>query len=185
MKTMNSLPQPFVTIYIEPTPKLSPQDKAKIPLLLKEKDDNDIGTVESQIASLTVIDPSLPKFFIHKNLICYHSPFFAAAFNRKFAEGTTQSMTLDVDEEAFGVLANWLYSQAVVSKSGRRPVFGTLARVWIMGEQFMIPILQNQVMDAIHDSVASSSWNPQSFIEFARVAHNHGDGDNQLVEIVV
>jgi hypothetical protein len=185
MKTMNSLPQPFVTIYIGPTPDLAIQDKPERPLLLKDKDNNDRGTVETQIASLTIINPCYPKFLTHKNMICCHSPFFAAAFNGKFAEGTTQSMTLNVDEEAFGVLANWFYIQAVVSKSGRRPVFGTLARVWIMAEQFMMPILQNQIMDVIHGSFASSSWSPNSFIEFARVAHNHGDRDNQLVEIVV
>jgi hypothetical protein len=69
MKTMNSLPQPFVTIYIGPTPDLATQDKAERPLL-KDKNDNDRGTVETQIASLTIIDPSLPKFFIHKNVIC-------------------------------------------------------------------------------------------------------------------
>jgi len=126
MKTMNSLPQPFVTIYIGPTPDLATQDKAERPLLLNDKDDNDRGTVETQIASLTIIDPSLPKFFIHKNVICYHSPFFAATFNGKFAEGTTQLMTLDVDEEAFGVIANWFYSKVVVSKSGGRPRSNTL-----------------------------------------------------------
>jgi hypothetical protein len=181
METMNSLPQPFVTIYIGPTPELAAQDKADRPLL-KDKEDNNMGTVETQVASLTIIEPKLPKFLIHKNLICYYSPFFATAFNGNFAEGTTQSMTLDIDKDAFGVLVNWFYSQVVVSK------FVTLARVWIIAEQFMMPVLQNQVMDAFHNSVracAPSRTVLVSFGEFAKVAHNHGDGDNELVEIVV
>jgi BTB/POZ domain len=186
MKAMKSLPQPFVTIYIGPTPELAIQDKAERPIPLKDEDDNDRGTLQSQIASLTVIDPSLSKFLIHKNLICYHSPFFAAAFNGSFIEGITQSMTLDVDEEAFGVLVNWSYSQCVVSKFGRRPCCDTLGRVWIMAERFMMPILQNQVMDVIYDLVRDSSprVGPFGFTEFAHIAREHGDGDNQLVDIV-
>jgi len=185
---MNSLPQPFVTIYIGPTPELATQDKAKRPLLLKDKDDNDRGTIQPQVASTTVMGPSLPKFLIHKNLICYHSPFFAAAFNGNFIEGITQSMTLDVDKEAFGVLVNWFYSQGVVSEFGVQPTVVTLARVWIMAERFMMPLLQNKVMDVIHDKVTSFGpvlWWPTGFAEFAQIANEHGDRDNQLVDIVV
>jgi len=49
------------------------------------------------------------KFVIHKELICFHSPFFNAAFNGKFIEGETQEMRMDdVDEETFGQLVHWL-----------------------------------------------------------------------------
>jgi len=52
-----------------------------------------------------VITPSADTktFRIHKNFICYYSPFFDAAFNGKFVEGETQSMKLeDTCAEAFG-----------------------------------------------------------------------------------
>ncbi len=67
-------------------------------------------------------------------------------------------------------------------------MFVTLALVWIMAEQFMMPVLQNQVIEVIHKSVSHcvpSRSVPFSFRNFAKVADDHGDGDNQLVEIVV
>jgi hypothetical protein len=118
-------------------------------------------------------------------LICYYSPFFSAAFNGNFIEGTTQSMTLDVDKVAFGVFANWFYSQVVVTDTGGRPYLVTLARVWIMAENFLIPELQNQVMGAIHASLSPKSWVPSWFTDFACIAHGHGNGENPMVEIAV
>jgi hypothetical protein len=53
--------------------------------------------------------PTEQKFVVHKELICFHSPFFNAAFNGKFIEGQTQEMRMDdVDEETFGQLVHWL-----------------------------------------------------------------------------
>jgi BTB/POZ domain len=53
--------------------------------------------------------PTEQKFVVHKELICFHSPFFNAAFNGKFIKGQTQEMRMDdVDEEAFGQLVHWL-----------------------------------------------------------------------------
>jgi BTB/POZ domain len=53
--------------------------------------------------------PTEQKFVVHKELICFHSPFFHAAFNGKFTEGQTQEMRMDdVDEETFGQLVHWL-----------------------------------------------------------------------------
>jgi hypothetical protein len=92
-----------VTIYIALTPELAKQDKASTPLLLKSSSDSESKNVDSQLTSLTIVDPNVPKFLVHKNLICYYSPLFSAAFNGNFIEGTTQSMTLDVDKVGFGV----------------------------------------------------------------------------------
>jgi hypothetical protein len=53
-------------------------------------------------------------FKIHKEILCYHSPFFATAFNSSFLEGKTQVMALDdVDGTAFGLLVAWLYTKTI------------------------------------------------------------------------
>ncbi|KAE9376529.1 hypothetical protein N431DRAFT_331984 [Stipitochalara longipes BDJ] len=66
---------------------------------------------------VTIIVPRGPgntdedRFFIHKNVICFASPFFQSAFNSDFAEGQTQEMRLDdVHSLVFGELVHWLYT---------------------------------------------------------------------------
>ena len=50
------------------------------------------------------------KFVVHKEWICFHSPFFSSAFNGDFEEGQTQTMTLvDVDPELFAIMVHWIY----------------------------------------------------------------------------
>jgi hypothetical protein len=58
--------------------------------------------------------PKDHKFTIHRDFICYYSPFFSAAFNGSFEEGQTQKMKLDdVDPQLFAILVNWVYIQEV------------------------------------------------------------------------
>jgi hypothetical protein len=50
-------------------------------------------------------------FLVHKEIICYYSPFFDATFNGKFQEGKTQCMALDdTDPDLFAALVEWLYN---------------------------------------------------------------------------
>lgn len=59
---------------------------------------------------MVTIVASGEKFVVHKDLICYASPFFDRAFNGAFLEGKTQQMKLpDVETSLFGVFVNWLY----------------------------------------------------------------------------
>ena len=53
-------------------------------------------------------------FKIYKETLCYHSPFFATAFNGSFLEGQTQVMELDdVEGTTFGLLVAWLYTKTI------------------------------------------------------------------------
>jgi hypothetical protein len=159
---MNSTPQPFVNIYIAATPDLAAQDKATTNLCLKADTGTSSENTDTQLSSLTLNDSSTPKFLIH--VISHHSCFFAA-FNGNFIEGTTQAMALDVDEKAFGVIANWFYNRAVVSEVGDRPSVVILAKVWILAERLLMPRLQNRAMDAI-----CASHGPFPLPEFAEFA---------------
>ena len=52
------------------------------------------------------------KYIVHKDLICFYSPFFDKAFNGRFLEGETQEMKLpEVSSAIFGIFVHWLYYQ--------------------------------------------------------------------------
>lgn len=126
------------------------------------------------------------KFTLHKNFIEHHSPFFKGAFkNDNFIEGQTQSMTItDVEQEEFGIFANWLYTQKLQNEDGQTPNLIMLAQSWILAERFLIPALQNQVMDEIFNCLGGTSAERQAqFSEFADLAAEHGDGNSMLAKI--
>jgi BTB/POZ domain len=90
--------------------------------------------------------------------LCYYSPVFNKAFNGVFLEGETQTMTLeDVDASVFGLLVSWLYTGDIATRESRqhdnsfklyqKPI--QLAKLWILGERFLMPRLQNRVVDEI------------------------------------
>jgi hypothetical protein len=105
-------------------------------------------------SNMTSVQPQNHNLLIHKDYICYYSPFFDAAFNGNFQEGQTQTIEFhDVDVTAFGVLSDWLYTQKITDSEDKLPDLTTLGRVWILGDRFLIPKLQNMAMDAICDKL--------------------------------
>ena len=155
------------------------------PLLLEAGSNNDPNTVDGRLTPLAVTDAKSPKFLVHKNIICHYSPYFSAAFNGNFVEGRTKTINLDVDEKAFGILVNWLYTQDIFSENGDQPSLAPLARLWIMAEEFLMPEFQDQAMREIYNGVKESGVKSfyQDFGHFTEIACQHGTGDNPLVDI--
>ena len=123
------------------------------------------------------------EFLIHKEFICHHSEFFAAEFNGQFQEGQTQAMTLDdIDPDAFGLLVDWLYTQRVDVDGDSLP---TLARLWIMGDLFLIPAIQNSAMDNIYQALVADGGSVGRFREYVRLANDFNGGENPLVDVVI
>ncbi|KAE9376555.1 hypothetical protein N431DRAFT_331169, partial [Stipitochalara longipes BDJ] len=116
-------------------------------------------------------------FKVHKDTICYYSPFFASAFNGHFLEGQSQSMKLDdFDGSVFGLLVAWLYTMTISdddieikaqtetsSTSNSKPIAIDssntsargkdalrLAKLWVLGQRFLIPDIQNSVIALLH-----------------------------------
>ena len=72
------------------------------------------------------VQPQKHNLHIHKDYICYYSPFFDPAFNGNFKEEQTQTMEFDdVDVTAFGVLSGWLYSVHPKDYRSRRQIAGS------------------------------------------------------------
>lgn len=125
------------------------------------------------------------KFLIHKDFICYHSPFFAAAFNGPFQEGTTQTMKLeDVEANVFGILVDWVYTQEVADKSKKLDL-ATYAKLWILADRFLMRRMQNDVMKKVHELLTNSFGDAYGFRDFARIAgeFKRDFNDNPLARI--
>ncbi|TVY71419.1 Kelch-like protein [Lachnellula suecica] len=103
-----------------------------------------------QVFVTFVVGEEVQKFVIHKSLVEHFSPFFEKAFNSDLAEGQTQEMRLpDVDADVFGIVVNWLYTQAIIHTEERTIRIVELAKLWSLAERFQIPELQNQAIQAI------------------------------------
>lgn len=85
-------------------------------------------------------------FPIHKEFLCHYSAYFRAAFKSNFKEGQTQTVELeDIIPDVFGTFADWIYTQQIkahISKS-------SLVLLWLLGDRFIVPQLQNRVMDIL------------------------------------
>ncbi|KAE9376554.1 hypothetical protein N431DRAFT_288501, partial [Stipitochalara longipes BDJ] len=102
-------------------------------------------------------DSELRPFTLHKDILCKDSPFFDRAFNGNFKEGETQTMILeDIEPSIFGLFLCWLYSGDIAQRKvgekeeetlNQTPV--QLAKLWILAERFMMPKLQNSVINEI------------------------------------
>jgi BTB/POZ domain len=74
------------------------------------------------------------KFVIHKDLICFHSPYFLTAFSSGFIEGKTQEMQLgEVDIATFGQLVQWLYTQKLERTDITDLVL--MAKLWMLADR--------------------------------------------------
>jgi hypothetical protein len=104
-------------------------------------------------------DPSPTKFIVHKEIACYHSKVFNAAFNSEFIEGQTQTYRLeDTSEEAFRLLVQWLYAQKLDLLPSKAKKFFSeealaedmhLAELWVLADKLCMRRLQNMVLTHI------------------------------------
>ena len=116
--------------------------------------------------------PNTQVFTIHKSVIGHYSPFFQAAFSSALLEGQTQAMDLpDVEAYTFGIFANWLYNQTLEQEDEQPIPLARLAKLWAHAECWLMPRLQNQVMDLIHARVLGINIRSSEFELFIIVAH--------------
>jgi hypothetical protein len=101
------------------------------------------------------------SFGIHKDIICFHSPYFKAAFDGSFQEATTGETTLETtNAKIFGLLVEWLYTGTIKDKlirgmdldqgktrNRREPTFSGLVDLLLLAQYLQIPKLQNQAVE--------------------------------------
>ena len=115
----------------------------------------------------------MQSFKIHKNFICYYSPFFDAAFNGESIKGESQGPELDdTPHEVFGIFVNWLYMQKIKIKSdcewSTRCIL--LMNVWLLADRVMVPRLQNEALVLLGDARRRDREFPPS--QYQRIYRN-------------
>lgn len=103
-------------------------------------------------------------------------PFFAKAFNGPFLEGQTQTMKFDnIDVGTFGLVVSWLYhqkieevteenSQGTTMTFPQKPV--RLAKLWVLTQRLILPVLQNAAMDALKDYAFSAQEDLLDMVDY-------------------
>ncbi|KEQ81747.1 hypothetical protein M438DRAFT_367628 [Aureobasidium pullulans EXF-150] len=112
------------------------------------------------------VGPSKQEFTVHKELLCFYSDFFRAAFNGSFKEATEGRIELpDAQVDVFESFQVWLYSRSLLNTEDlqdqpdyqKYPSFSALARLWVFGDKYQIPLLQNCVIDSILEKQKQSN----------------------------
>lgn len=102
------------------------------------------------------VGPGREEFKLSKDLLCYVSPFFKAAFEGEFKEGQEQTMELlEDDVEAFDHVVSYMYRGVIGSENlhqnqiaGWRPVvkLSTVIYVLELAERLQVPDMKTAVL---------------------------------------
>ncbi|KAH0342078.1 hypothetical protein KCU81_g5959, partial [Aureobasidium melanogenum] len=93
-----------------------------------------------------IVGSTREAFSIHKDLLVFYSDYFRAAFNGSFTEAAEGKIELlDVDQEVFQNFHAWLYTRKLTEPLSWK----LLVHLWVFGDRFQVPLLQNCVMDEI------------------------------------
>jgi len=88
----------------------------------------------------------------------------------------------DIHPAVFGIFSNWIYSQKILNHDNEVPHLLSLGRLWVLADRFLIPSLQNGVIDAIsHQLDIRKTTGLHSLIN---LAYQHTEGDNELARFV-
>ncbi|KEQ66970.1 uncharacterized protein M437DRAFT_15616, partial [Aureobasidium melanogenum CBS 110374] len=94
-----------------------------------------------------IVGTNKKTYVVHKDLLCFYSDHFRAAFQGSFKEATERKIELPkVSEDDFEHFQVWLYTRRLDFASTN---FYTIARLWIFGDQYQIPLLQNWAADSL------------------------------------
>ncbi|KAH0378260.1 hypothetical protein KCU92_g8812, partial [Aureobasidium melanogenum] len=90
------------------------------------------------------------KFVIHKDLLTFYSDFFRGAFNGSFIEAAEGKLSLpDVEVPIFDIFNQFLYTGRLADGEGHTLRSNTLIKLWLFGDRFIVPCLQNSAIDAL------------------------------------
>ena len=106
-----------------------------------------------------IVGQSATSFTVYKSLLVGSAPFFAAALEGNFVEATEQTIEMpDVSSEVFKRFMLWMYTASLIGdgESVRDLSCEVLVRVYVFGDTYDIPNLQNCVMDTLKARLDSS-----------------------------
>jgi len=88
-------------------------------------------------------------YTVHKDLLCFYSDYFRAAFNGSFKEAAERKIELaGVTVNVFEHFQVWLYTRRL---NPLELMVSELIHLWIFGDQHQIPLLQNYAVDGLFE----------------------------------
>jgi hypothetical protein len=119
-----------------------------------------------------IVGSTKEHYSLHNDLLCFYSDFFRAAFNGSFKEATERKIELpDVETDVFEAFQVWLYTRVLPEADTEskyiHPGWSLLIKLWIFGDKYQIPLLQNVAIDAMLDKVEKDKEVPTGMINYA------------------
>lgn len=114
-------------------------------------------------------------FSVHTSYLTAYSAYFRAALNGSFTEAQTLKFEFnDISPSVFDIFVSWAYTQKIVDSAGNAPIFHHLVELWLLGDRFQIPRIQNEALVAMN-SQAGVLNRVHSMISFHHVYDNTMD----------
>ncbi|KAH0172450.1 hypothetical protein KCU67_g1728, partial [Aureobasidium melanogenum] len=89
-------------------------------------------------------------YSIHKDLLVFYSDYFRAAFNGSFTEAAEGKIRLPHERvEVFNIVTNFVYTRQLSDGVDCDIAWELLCRLWIFGDKYLMPALQNKAMSTL------------------------------------
>ena len=122
----------------------------------------DTGTVQ------VIVGQENKLFNVHKGVLCGVAPFFRAAFDGQFVEGTEQVLRLPEDDPTlFRHFQLWMYTKQILDdvEALDRVTYKLLIDLHIFGDKYGIPDLQDAAIDVLIDKAIATKVYPTSLFD--------------------
>ena len=103
------------------------------------------------------VGPDSYAFHIYKELLCRDSPFFKAALDGNFKEGSEQTVSLPEDDVGtFRIYQTWLNTTQLRYNFDHVEWWLCFAKLWVLADKIRSTALRNRTVDAICATVRLS-----------------------------
>ncbi|KAI4743408.1 hypothetical protein E4T50_06206 [Aureobasidium sp. EXF-12298] len=124
------------------------------------------GTCFHQNIVTVEIGAEKKVYSIHKDLLVFYCDYFRAAFNGSFTEAAEGKISLPHERvDVVNIVAKFIYTRQLSDGVNCDIPWEVLCRVWIFGDKYQMPALQNKAMNTLLKRVARSGIAPTHCIK--------------------
>lgn len=103
-------------------------------------------------------------FRVHKGFLSFYSGYFKAALEGAWAESKSGIIKLETEDPlVFERFVHWLYTNKITDDQ-RKSEFRIIIGLWLFADRRDIPLLMNEMIDALHKEIANSWLMPTDFL---------------------
>lgn len=95
-------------------------------------------------------------FRVHKGFLSFYSGYFKAALEGAWAESNSGIIKLETEDPlVFERFVHWLYTNKITDDT-QKAGFRIIIDLWLFAYRRNIPLLMNEMIDALHKEIADS-----------------------------